>query len=68
MLPVILLNVARYLTTSLRGPAQPYTNEARSAEFQKWAPNLVTAIWLKILKNLSFKFENLRLIYGIENN
>ena len=31
MLPVILLNVARYLTTSLRGPAQPYTNERASA-------------------------------------
>ena len=29
--PIILLNVARYLTTSLRGPAQPYTNERASA-------------------------------------
>ena len=29
--PVILLNVARYLTTSLRGPAQPYTDERASA-------------------------------------
>ena len=26
-----LINVARYLTTSLRGPAQPYTNRGRSA-------------------------------------
>ena len=33
MLPVILLNVARYLTTSLRGPAQPYTNERSSVSF-----------------------------------
>ena len=29
--PVILLNVARYLPTSLRGPAQPYTDERASA-------------------------------------
>ena len=42
MLPVTLLNVARYLTTSLRGPAQPYTNErgARVIDNQDIRQNL----------------------------
>ena len=31
--PVILLNFARYLTTSLGCPAQPYTNERVSASY-----------------------------------
>ena len=45
MLHVILLNVARYLTTSLRGPAQPYTNERASASLV----SPTTTLWFSVL-------------------
>ena len=52
MLPVILLNVARYLTTSLRGPAQPYTNERASAS-QMDVDNFRDHSWIQLIPNVS---------------